>query len=198
MKLLSISIILLIASIPAFGQIAVKTNLLYDATTTPNIGMEVGVGGKSTINIVYGLNPWSFNSETHGKRFAKHWIVMPEYRWWPCTRFSGHFIGAHVFGGQMNSSKVDFPLPGFFFKGASLIKDSKDFRTQGEFIGAGITYGYQWLLSRHWNLEAEIGAGYGHVWYNRYPCGNCGDKISSERTNYAGITKGGLSIIYIF
>ncbi len=80
------------ASFCAHGQVAVKTNLLYDATTTPNIGVEVGVGGKSTVNLVYGLNARSFNSDSHGKRFAKHWVLMPEYRWWLCSRFSGHFL----------------------------------------------------------------------------------------------------------
>ena len=40
----------------ANGQVAVKTNLIYDAMTTPNLGIEVGVAGKSTLNLVYGTH----------------------------------------------------------------------------------------------------------------------------------------------
>lgn len=198
MKTWLTSVIMFIAAMPAFSQVAVKTNILYDATTTPNIGVEVGIGGKSTLNLVYGLNPWKFNSDSHGERYAKHWVVMPEYRWWTCSRFNGHFIGAHLMGGQMNAANVDFPLPGFFFKGENLAKAVKTGRYQGEFAGVGVTYGYQWSLSLHWNLEAEIGAGYNWVHYKQYPCGECGDKIRSGHTNYAGITKLGLSIMYVF
>lgn len=118
------------ASFCAHGQVAVKTNLLYDATTTPNIGVEVGVGGKSTVNLVYGLNAWSFNSDSHGKRFAKHWVLMPEYRWWLCSRFSGHFFGVHAMAGQLNAANVDLPLPGGFVSGLNLREAVKDARYQ--------------------------------------------------------------------
>ncbi len=189
----------LLTSLTVSGQVAVKTNLLYDATTTPNIGVEVGIGGKSTLNLVYGLNPWTFSSHTHGDRYVKHWVAMPEYRWWTCTRFSGHFFGVHAFGGEMNAANVSLPIPGKFFSGVNLTSAVKSGRRyQGQFIGAGLTYGYQWAMSRHWNLEAEIGAGYGHVWYDRYPCGTCGRKIDKGQTNYVGVTKLALSIIYVF
>ncbi len=34
------------SALTAHSQLAVKTNLLYDATTTPNLGAEVRVGSK--------------------------------------------------------------------------------------------------------------------------------------------------------
>ncbi len=179
-------------------EVALKTNLLYDATTTPNLGIEVGVGKKNTLQLFYGLNPWKFNSDTHGQRFAKHWLLMPEYRWWTCTKFNGHFIGAHLMGGEFNAASVSLPIPGFFFAGENIPKAVKDTRFQGAFAGVGVTYGYQWILSRHWNVEAEVGVGYNHVWYDQYPCYECGAKIKSGQSNYAGLTKLGLSILYIF
>lgn len=161
-------------------EVALKTNLLYDATTTPNLGIEIGLGGKSTFNLVYGLNPWKFNTDSHGERFAKHWLLMPEYRWWTCTRMNGHFFGIHLLGGQMNVANVNLPVPGKFFKGVNLQEAVKDSRYQGWYGGAGITYGYQYMLSRHWNLEGEIGVGYVRFWYDQYPCGDCGTRISRD------------------
>lgn len=182
-----------------YAQVALKTNLLYDATTTPNLGIEIGAGRKSTIQMFYGINPWKFNSTSHGERMLKHWVLMPEYRWWKCTKFNGHFIGFHAMGGQFNASNVDIPfLPGTFFGGANLVKGLKDYSYDGKFAGGGFTYGYQWILNRHFNLEAEVGVGFDHVWYNKYECGDCGPKLAVGQTNYIGLTKLGLSLIYLF
>ncbi len=182
----------------ASAQFAVKTNLLYDAATSPNLGAELGVGSKSTVNLVYGFNPWSFQSDTHGERKVKHWVLMPEYRWWTCSKFNGHFLGVHAMGGEFNASNVSLPIPGFFFSGDNITSEVKDSRYQAAFAGIGVTYGYQWILSEHWNLEAEVGVGYNHVWYDKYRCGDCGGKLKSGHSNYAGLTKLGLSIMYIF
>lgn len=182
----------------ADAQVAVKTNLLYDATTTPNLGVEIGAGDRNTLQIVYGLNPWTFSSDTHGDRKAKHWLVMPEWRWWTCSKFNGQFFGVHVMGGQFNAGNIDIPLPGFFFSGDNLGNGARDYRYQGGYAGAGFTYGWQWILSRHLNVEAEIGVGYNHVWYKKYPCYKCGARIGKSGTNYMGATKAGVSLLYIF
>lgn len=178
-------------------NVALKTNILYDAATTPNLGLEVGIGRKNSIQLFYGLNPWKFGKEDHTK-YAKHWVVMPEFRWWTCTKFNGHFFGVHLLGGQFNAANISLPIPGFFFGGDNLRSGVRDNRYQGGMVGLGATYGYQWILSKHWNIEAEIGIGYINAWYNKYPCYECGAKISSGNTNYAGITKLGISLLYIF
>lgn len=179
-------------------EVALKTNLLYDATTTPNIGLEIGIGKRTTAQVVYGLNPWTFNSQSKGEQKAKHWVVMPEVRWWTCSKLNGFFYGIHAMGGQFNAGNIDIPVPGVFFGGDNLRTMVKNNRVEGNFVGGGVTIGYQWILSRHWNLEAEIGAGYDHVWYKRYPCGECGTLLDKSQSNYAGITKAGLSLMYIF
>lgn len=182
----------------AMAQMAVKTNLLYDATTTPNLGVEVGLARRSTLQLVYGLNPWKFHGTSHGERSARHWVLMPEYRWWTCTRFNGHFIGAHLMGGQFNAYNVDIPLPGAFLGGDDIRSEVRSKSYEGCFAGVGFTYGYQWILSRHFNVEAEVGVGYGHVWYDKYECGECGPRLEDGTTNYVGLTKLGLSLVYIF
>ena len=84
-------------------QVALKTNLLYDATATPNVGMEIGVGKQHSIQVFYGLHPWKFG---HGEdqKYLKHWVVNPEWRHWFCHRFNGSFLGIHAFGGQYNAA----------------------------------------------------------------------------------------------
>lgn len=174
--------------------VAIKTNLLYDATITPNIGLEVPTFKKQTAQLFYGLNAWQF---ADGKQ-AKHWMLMPEYRWWMCAPMSGHFVGVHAFGGQFSAANLNLPVPGAFFGGDNLGRELRQHRYEGQFLGAGFTYGYQWILSRHWNLEAEAGVGYAHAWYRKYPHCECSNLQKKGGTNYVGLTKLGLSLMYVF
>lgn len=191
--------------------IAVKTNLLYDATTTPNLGIEVGLGKRNSIQLFYGLNPWEFNKDkpAYERMKAKHWVVMPEFRWWTCSKMNGFFYGVHLMGGQFNAANVTVPQVGYFFAPSSAVaaqepqkgnifKAVRDTRVEGAFIGGGVTIGYQWILGRHWNLEAEIGAGYDYVWTDHYRCNECDKLIHSGGVNYIGLTKAGVCLMYVF
>ena len=50
-------------------KVAVKTNLLYDATTTMNLGLEIGLGKKWSLDLSGNYNPWKFDDETR----LRHW-----------------------------------------------------------------------------------------------------------------------------
>lgn len=170
-------------------QVAVKTNLLYDATTTPNIGAEIGIGRKHSLQLYYGLNPWKFNTDS-GEKFFKHWMLAPEYRYWFCHRFQGSFIGIHGLGGEFDAANVKLPF--------GMYKGLRDHRYEGWYIGGGISYGYQWVLSRHWNFEASAGLGVVYAKYQKFECGECGRKIKDGHTTYVGPTKAVMSLIYMF
>ena len=72
----------------------------------------------------------------------------------------------------------------------------KDHRYDGYLYGGGLTLGHQWILNKRWSIEAAIGAGYARVHYDKYNCGECGSKIETKNSNYWGVTKAALSIIY--
>lgn len=169
---------------------AVKTNLLYDATTTLNAGAEFVLAPKWSLDVSGNFNPWTFSD---GKRW-KHWMLQPEARYWFCNPFAGHFLGFHALGGQYNFGNLNLPS----FLGNDL-KQLKDYRYQGWYAGLGVAYGYTWILNRHWNLEAEIGFGWVYTRYDKYRCANCGNKVDSGRThNYVGPTKAALNLVYVF
>lgn len=200
MKLIRHIILSLLLILPLFSraqEFAIKNNLLYDATTTPNIGAELSVGSRSSINLVYGFNPWKFKSDSGDRQF-RHWVLSPEYRYWFCTQFDGHFVGVNLMGGQLNAGNINVPFPGTFFGGDNIAKGMRDHRYEAWFLGAGVSYGYQWVLSKHWNLEAEIGVGYNYLDYRKYRCADCAGKIGEGSTNYLGLTKLGVSFLYLF
>jgi len=79
-------------------KIAVKSNLLYDATTTVNLGLEFGLARKWTLDIPVNYNPWK---PDNGRRL-RHWGVQPEARYRVCgknmqkNRYQGHLYGGGI------------------------------------------------------------------------------------------------------
>ena len=60
--LVCILFILSLLSVECKAQkVAVKSNLLYDATTTMNLGLEVALARKWTLDIPVNYNPWKFD-----------------------------------------------------------------------------------------------------------------------------------------
>ena len=58
------------AYLPKF---AIKTNALYWATSTPNLGFEVGLAKKLTLDISGNYNPWKFGDDRQIKHWQKHY-----------------------------------------------------------------------------------------------------------------------------
>lgn len=168
------------------GQIAVKTNVLMDAFRLPNLGAEIGVSKKTTIDASFFYNPWKFSNDKQLKLF----LAQPEFRYWLCDKFNGHFFGAHLMGGVYNVMGIKPPF--------ALWDDMKDYRYKGHLWGGGLTYGYQFILGKHWNLEAAIGFGYAYVTYKKYPCTSCPEMVEKSHKNYWGPTKAAINLIYLF
>jgi len=129
-------------------KVALKTNVLSDGLMNINAGVEVGLSPRLTLDVIGEFNAWSLS---HDRRW-KHWSVQPGVRYWLCDRFSGHFVGAHLHGGQFNIGGIK---NGISFLGTDFSKLS-DARFQGWFVGGGVSYGYAWILDKHWNIEAEL------------------------------------------
>lgn len=171
-------------------KVALKTNLISDAVTSPNIGVEFRMAPKWTFDLSGQMNAWNIN-----ERRWRHWMVMPEARVWFCEAFQGSFWAIHALGGQYNVGNIN-PLINSFL--GSDFSGLKDHRYEGWAGGAGIGYGYDWILAKHWNLEFEIGVGWIYTKFKRYPCGVCGTQDGSGHHNYFGPTKLSLAIEYIF
>ena len=174
-------------------NVAVKTNAIYDATATVNLGVEVGLAPKWTLDLSGNLNAWSKNDKNDETKW-KHWMIQPEARYWFCDRFSRHFIGAHLIGGAFNFGNIDNNLS-FLGTDFSVLKDH---RYQGYAYGAGVAYGFAFMLSRHFNLELEAGFGYLCLDYDTFECGGCGLNVGGGIHHYVGPTKAALNLVFLF
>ncbi len=172
-------------------EYAVKSNLLYDLTTTINAGVEVKLAPKWTVDLSGNLNAWTFKDNMKWK----HLMLQPEARFWFCDAWAGHFIGIHAQGGQFNVGGIDSDLK-IWGTDFSVLKDR---RYQGWMAGLGLGYGYAWILNTHWNLEAEVGLGWTRCWYDTFRCAGCGKKIAENNIHdWFGPTKLSVSLVYLF
>lgn len=169
--------------------VELRTNILYWATTTPNGGIDVALSDHFTLGAAVGYNALNFrnprNSSVELNPKLRHWVVVPEARWWLRDLFEGSYVSLHLLGGQYNVAGLNFP------------KFLKKYRYSGYAVGAGISYGHDWRLSERWRVGLQAGISYVFLDYSRYNCGSCGSKVGDYRKSLPLITPVSLSISYL-
>ena len=112
-----------------------------------------------------------------------------ELRWWfkrkqnniSSRPLTGHFLGAYAGGGLYD---LEWNTNGH----------------QGEYFTTGLTYGYACHLTRNFNLEFSISAGYVGGPYRSYEA-HCNNELLVWRKNsnfyYFGPTKAKVSLVWI-
>jgi hypothetical protein len=174
-------------------KVGLKTNLLYWATGTVNLSGEVAVGPKTTFDIVGTCNipGLLYFGDKARNRKLWNWTAQPEVRFWHTEAFNRGFVGIHAGGGAFDAGGIDLPL--------GVFPDFGKHRYEGWMAGAGVSYGWQWWVSPHWNFETTFGFGYLYIQYNRFsaPASAVMDEKNTVH-HYFGPTKIGLSFSYMF
>lgn len=167
--------------------VAIKTNLLYGiGTLTPNLGAEVGLGKRTTLDFTGSYNPWNRRGLRDNNQKLVHYLLRPEFRYWTCERFNGHFFGVHAFFSEYNIAGHHIPL---LFSSA--------YRYEGNAIGGGISYGYHWMWARRWGAEFTVGVGVAYLKYDKFLCPRCGEKVGNFDKTYFGPTRAGITLVYL-
>ena len=109
-------------------------------------------------------------------------------------KYTRLFFGVHAIGGKFEVG--GFKLP---FIGDKVFKGLQTNYYKGSFVGAGISIGYQFYVSPHWNLELSAGAGLARLSYHAEPVS--GPKRSSyvDSKRFLPIpTEIGVTFVYLF
>lgn len=171
-------------------QVAVKTNLLYWAAATPNIGIETAVAKHSTIALTANYNPWTIGDDNR----IRHWFLRPEYRYWVAEKYTRLYFGVHAIGGEFEVGGFKFP-----FLGDQILTGLPGKYYKGSFIGAGFSIGYQFYVSPHWNIELSAGAGVGRLCYHAEMIGDTEKRSYRNSVRWLPIpTELGVSFVYLF
>ncbi len=166
---------------------AVKTNLLYGgALLTPNIGFEIGLGKRTSLEFAASYNPWNLKGSLESNKKMTHWILKPGFRYWLCERYNGHFFGADLLFARYNIGTHDVPV---LFE--------RQYRYYGIAYGGGLNYGYHLMLGKRWGLEFTAGLGVLYLDYDRYDCAACNRESTPETKTYLGPTNIGINLVFL-
>ena len=167
-------------------RVALRTNLLYDATLTPNLGMDVRVDSAWTVGLLVGINAWDIDKEKNKKwRHALFSIRARKYR---DSLFHKGYYEADVIYSHYNVGNTKIPF--------GLYSAVKDRRLQGDLFALGGKYGYSWILSRTWRIEAEAGVAVGYAWFKEYDCPHCGTFLGNGDRIFL-LPQLGINVVYI-
>lgn len=171
-------------------QWAVKTNLLYWAATTPNIGAEVALSDHSTLGATVNWNPWTIGSDNK----IQHWFIRPEYRYWFSGKYTRFFLGAHLMGGGFEVGGFKLPLLGH-----RLLTGLPYNYYKGSFFAGGVSLGYAFYLSPRLNLELSAGLGLARISYHAEPVNGPRPAGTTNRVRYLPVpTEVGVTLVYLF
>ncbi len=127
-------------------RIALKTNVLDWATVSPNLALEMRLNQKFSLDVSMTANP--FMTDIWGQRWT-HYRIQPEFRYWTTRPMARHFFGV---GGLGCIYRARF----------------NDTYYEGDLWGIGASYGYVFVLSRHWNIETTAGVGGAYMRAEKY------------------------------
>lgn len=168
-------------------RIALRTNLLYDATLSPNIGVDVRVDSTWTVGLLAGINAWDIDKEKN-KKWRHMLFSLRARKFLNESVFHKGYIEADVIYSHFNVGNVKFPF--------GLYKSVRDRRLQGDLVALGGKYGYSWILARNWRIEAEAGVAVGYAWFKEYDCPHCGTFLGNGDRIFL-LPQLGINIVYI-
>ena len=168
-------------------RVALRTNLLYDATLSPNLGVDVRVDSTWTVGLLAGMNAWDIDKEKN-KKWRHMLFSFRARKYVNDSVFHKGYFEADAIYSHFNVGNVKFPL--------GLYKTVRERRLQGDLLALGGKYGYSWILSRDWRIEAEAGVAIGYAWFKEYDCPHCGTYYGKDDRIFL-LPQLGVNIVYI-
>lgn len=155
-------------------RIALKTNALYWAAATPNLGAEFRLNRHLTLSVEGAFNRVKIGSiDTRGE------MLSPELRYWFSARpHARHFLG-------VTGVAANYRLA------------LKNRNYDGDAYGAGLTYGYSFVLGKRWSMETTVGAGALYVRQMKYRDGEEKPARPNDVKWTPAPLKAGVSFVYM-
>lgn len=171
----------------AAQKVALRNNLLYDATLTPNLGADIRLDSIWTVGAIVGLNAWDIDKDKNKK--WRHLLIEPNVRrWLNRSPFSKSYLEGDLIYSHFNVGNTTIPF--------SLYDAVKEKRLQGDLFALGGKFGYSWILARTWRVEAEAGLAIGYAWFKEYECATCGQQLG-EGDRIFLLPQLGINVVYI-
>lgn len=168
-------------------RIALRTNLLYDATLSPNLGVDVRVDSAWTVGLLVGINAWDIN-KAENKKWRHALFSFRARNYLKHSAFHKNYLGGDLIYSHYNVGNTKIPF--------GLYSAVKNRRLQGDLIALGGKYGYSWIMARDWRIEAEAGVAVGYAWFKEYDCPHCGTFLGNGDRIFL-LPQLGINVVYI-
>ena len=163
-------------------NLAIKTNLLYDAALVPNLGIEWRFSDHISANVNWMYAWWSRDSKHDywrmygGDAEVKYWFGHKSGR-----KLTGHHVGAY---GGILTYDVEWGGKGYMGEKWSYVM--------------GLSYGYSLPIAKHFNLDFNIGLGYfGGEYYEYYPDDDQYVWQVTKKRKWFGPTRAEVSLVWL-
>jgi hypothetical protein len=166
-------------------RVAVKSNLLYDLALVPNLAMEFPLGRRWSMEIE-GQWVWWNTKITHDYCWRIQSVGLEARRWvgGRSHALNGHYLGVYGLAGTYD---VKFHNKNGYLSNMS--------------YSSGISYGYSFPVSRRFNFELGIAAGYfggRYKVYGQYEPETASFPVKEVKDmHYFGPTKAKISLVWI-
>lgn len=153
--------------------VAVKTNMADWVIASPNLSTEFIISDHFSIDFSATASPFKIKKDLYFRQIR----LQPELKYWLTSSLTRHYIGITAF---YSSFDLGYKEKGYF----------------GDSYAVGVTYGYNWLLSRRWNFEISTGLGLIRYRMVRYTPGEI-HQTPNETGSKILPVKLGVSFIYV-
>lgn len=174
----------LLASRAGAQEFSVSTNALgYLNLGTINMEAAMGVSRHWSVNLDLRYNPFTYPGRegVADQMQSRQRTVALGGRFWPW----------HIHSGWWLAGKAQYQE---FNVGGLTEAETRE----GDRVGGGLTGGYTYMLSPHFNIEAGAGFWAGHEIYTVYACPECGRKVDSGEKNFILANDLILGLVYVF
>lgn len=134
--------------------VQLRSNGLYDIALCPNIGVELQTDYGLAFQLDY-TGAWWNNDAKH--RYFSNYAFQTELRYYFDKKriqpYNGHHVGLYA---QMITYDFEFGKKGYMC------------RNLDDTFAIGASYGYSFVLNKHWNLDITAGIAYLHSKYDVY------------------------------
>ena len=173
----------------SLAQVEVKANLPLAAVLVPNLGIELQVGEKTSLQLdVLG----SFWDSIDGDPIHITQTFL-EFRYYQNNDTSGWFLGGHLGFGMFTLQKPDGIIIYDHYSNGSDQNPADSTYKSGRSGFHGVSLGYKKRFNNRWALEAFIGGGYTMSWYKGY---NGMERTDVGEDNYRDFNGSGEVVLY--
>lgn len=172
-------------------DVAVRTNMLYDALAVPNVGVEIYMPHDWSLAGSLDYAWWTKHSQHRSWRFMgveldlRRWLGGHQLR----TPYTGHHVGLYT---QLYT--YDFALGRHGYLGGI----PKGFSLEHANYSFGLEYGYTLPLNTRLRLDLNLGLGYMGGTYQEYYTKETGDVwLDTKKRNWIGPTKAEVALVWL-